>query len=346
MRVADHGVGAHADQAVDKVQARLEHLFEEQHIAFDLRGQRDHAAHLVGGELRPGAVADHRHRAVVVAQHAALLLLRQIDVVLVQLDLDAQGGEHAPAHPVGVQVRALDLDLTAGGCRQRQVGGRFDVVVADLVRRAVQRGHAVDVELVGADAGDLGAHGVEHIGQILHMRLTGGIADDGVAFADDGGHQDVFGAGDGRFVKEQVGALQATGHGEVVAVVQLDAGAQLLQAVEMRVQAAAADYVAAGRVQLGLADAVQHGCHAQDGGAHLVAQLTADHMGVDAGHVHADALAAALDLAAQGDDDVQHVAHIDDVGHVVQHHLLVGQQAGRDHRQDGVLVAGGTHRAA
>jgi hypothetical protein len=53
----------------------------------------------------------------------------------------------------------------------------------------------------------LRAHGIEHVGQVLHMRLAGGVADDGVALAHHGGHQDVLGAGDRGLVKEQVGAV-------------------------------------------------------------------------------------------------------------------------------------------
>ena len=39
------------------------------------------------------------------------------------------------------------------------------------------------------------------------------------------------------------------------------------------------------------------------------------------------------------DDEFQHVAHVDDVGHVVEDDFLVRQDAGRNHGQDGVFVA-------
>ena len=60
----------------------------------------------------------------------------------------------------------------------------------------------------------------------------------------------------------------------------------------------------------------------------------------------ADPLAAALHLAADFGDQFQHVAHVDDVGHIFEHHLLIGQDAGRDHRQYRVLVARCSHGAA
>ena len=85
-------------------------------------------------------------------------------MVFVQLDLDAQRLKNAVAHPVGMQVGALDLDLTTGSRSQSQIGRRLDMVVADVVRGAVQGRYTFDAKLVGANAADFGAHGVEHMG--------------------------------------------------------------------------------------------------------------------------------------------------------------------------------------
>jgi hypothetical protein len=127
------------------------------------------------------------------------------------------------------------------------------------------------------------------------MRLAGGVAHEGLALAHHGGHQDVLGAGDRGFVKEHLGTGSGPLHRKVVAAVEADGGAQLLQAIEMRVQPAAADHVAAGRKTACLAGAVQQRRHTQDGGAHLVAQGAADLTGIDTGHLDADTLATALD---------------------------------------------------
>lgn len=50
------------------------------------------------------------------------------------------------------------------------------MVVAHRMGGAVQRGHALDGQQVGADAADAGTHGIEHVGQVLHMGLAGGVA--------------------------------------------------------------------------------------------------------------------------------------------------------------------------
>ena len=44
--------------------------------------------------------------------------------------------------------------------------------------------------------------------------------------------------------------------------------------------------------------------------------------------------------------DIEHGAHVENVRHVAQHHLLVREQQCRDHRQSRVFVAGNRHGAA
>ena len=136
------------------------------------------------------------------------------------------------------------------------------------------------------------------------MRLTGRVADQRVAFAHCGGHHDVFGASYRWLVKEHLGASQARGQGEVVTAIDDDGGAQLLQAVEMRVEPSAANHITSGRVELGLAHAVQQRRHTQDGCAHLMAQLAADFAAVQLRRMDADAFSTALHLAPQRSDHV------------------------------------------
>jgi len=178
------------------------------------------------------------------------------------------------------------------------------------------------------------------------VRLAGGVADQGASAAHGGGHEDVLGAGDRGLIKKQLSPGERAGHGEVVGAVDGDFGAELHQSVKVRVQPAAANHIAPRRIQARPAGAVQKARHTQDGSAHLVAKRLADFAGGDAGHMDADALPAALDLAADLDDHVQHVAHIDDVGHVIEDDFSVRQDAGRNHGQDGVFVAGGADGAA
>ena len=91
---------------------------------------------------------------------------------------------------------------------------------------------------------DLGAHGHQAAGQILHVRLAGGVAEHGAALGHDRGHQRVLGAGDARLVEEDVVALELLGL-ELVAVAHHDRGAEMLEREEVGVDPAAADDVAA-----------------------------------------------------------------------------------------------------
>ena len=109
-----------------------------------------------------------------------------------------------------------------------------------------QRAHAVHVHDVRADALDRRAHLVEHAREVLHVRLGGGVADHGRAGRQRGGHQRVLGAHHGRLVHEEVGRAQpAVGRAHADVAVVLDLGAERAEGVEVRVEAAAADDVAA-----------------------------------------------------------------------------------------------------
>ena len=92
--------------------------------------------------------------------------------------------------------------------------------------------------------------------EVLHMRLGGGVAQIRDAVRRDGRDQRVLGRGDAGLVEEDVGAGQARG-AEFQPIGRGDGGAELLERQEMRVEAAPADDVAAGRRQRHLAAAGQ-----------------------------------------------------------------------------------------
>ena len=96
------------------------------------------------------------------------------------------------------------------GCRADEAAN-LDVVRANAELTAVQPVHAVDGQHVRADALDLRAERVEKVAQVLHVRLAGGIADDGRALRQHRGHDGVLGCGDARLVKQDVGPAQAVG---------------------------------------------------------------------------------------------------------------------------------------
>jgi hypothetical protein len=51
-----------------------------------------------------------------------------------------------------------------------------------------------------------------------------------------------------------------------------------------------------------------------------------------------------LDLGTEDDEQLEERAHVADVRHVLEHHVLLGQERRRDDGQCGVLVARGADR--
>ena len=174
--------------------------------------------------------------------------------------------------------------------------------------------------------------------QVLHVRLGSGVADDGVALGQHGGHDGVFGAGDAHLVEQDIGAVQAVAAHLEVVVVELDLGAQCLQRQQVRIDAAPADAVAAGQGHGGAAEAAEHRAGQQHGAADLLEQIGAQ-LG-ELGVLRAKAQRGALvfDGHAHFREQEQHRAHVADARHVVQGDALFAEQHGRQDRQGGVLV--------
>src|SRR5690606_3704848 len=108
-------------------------------------------------------------------------------------------------------VGVLELDPATGGCRRHQVGAGLDAVGHHAVTTAAKALHAVDGDGVGAGAGNLGAHGVEEVGQVDHFRLARGVFQHAAPVGQGSGHHDVLGTGDTDDIEEEVGTTQATG---------------------------------------------------------------------------------------------------------------------------------------
>ena len=98
---------------------------------------------------------------------------------------------------------------------------------------------------------------IEQPREIHHVGLARGVQDRRRSPRESRGHQDVLGRGDARFVEEDDGARQAALRHAEFELRLVDLGAELAQAVEMGVEAAASDAVAAGRVELRAAEAME-----------------------------------------------------------------------------------------
>ncbi len=106
-------------------------------------------------------------------------------------------------------VAAVDVEIAAGDGAGDEEGSGLDAVGIDAVARAVELVHALHGDGGGACAFNLRAHGDEQGGEVGDFGLAGAVFEDGLAFGEDGGHQQVFGAGDGDLFEDDARALEA-----------------------------------------------------------------------------------------------------------------------------------------
>jgi len=205
----------------------------------------------------------------------------------------------------------------------------------------VQRLDPLDRQQVRADAADAASHRVDHAAEVLHVRLAGRVVQERRALGQHRRHDEVLGRGHARLVQQNALRLEALRGLEEIGAAGTDRGPEPPEAVEMGVDAAAPDHVAARRIELGAAAARQQRPGEEDRGADLAAQRFAQVRALDAprADAHSPPLAVQLDLSAQLGEQIDHGAHIRDQRQVAEHHRLGGQQARGQHGQRGVLVA-------
>ena len=207
----------------------------------------------------------------------------------------------------------------------------------------MQTFYAVDGQGIGARALDLGAQRVEEVGQIDHLRLTGGVFDHGATVSQGGGHHQVLGTGHGNHVHQDVGTFQAAvDAGFDVALFDDDLRAHQLQAVDMQVDRAGTDGAAAGQGDVCCTEAGCQRAQGQDGGTHGLHQLVGGDMIVyrtgQYGHVAVD-----LGGGAQHLQQLEGGTHVFQARYVGELNLFVTQQGGKQDGQGGILGAGDGH---
>ncbi len=250
--------------------------------------------------------------------------------------LDQYGFQQA-----GVSVAAGDL-ATGDRCTHQE-GPGLDAIRLHAVAATVQTLDAVDGQGVGARALDLGAQGVEEVGQVDHFRLARGVFDHGATVGQGGGHHQVLGAGDGDHVHQDVGTLQATvDTGLDVAILDGDLGAHQLQAMDVQVDRTGTDGATARQGDVGRPEAGCQRTQCQDGGAHGLHQLVGGDVVVHGPGQHGH-IAVDLGGGAQHLQQLEGGAHVLEARNVGELHLFIAQQGGEQDRQGGVLGAGDGH---
>ena len=125
----------------------------------------------------------------------------------------------------------------------------------------------------------------------------------------------------------------------------IDGGAHGAERVEVRVEPAAADDVAARRRHVGAAEAGQQRPGEQEGRAYALGQVAIDRGRSHPGGAQADLVVGAVHPHADVLEQAEHGVDVADPRHVRDDHLLLGEERGSQHGQSRVLVASGDDRA-
>jgi len=344
VRVAEDDLGAHVDEFIDEEEAAFEHLLMDEHGTFGLGGDDEQNAQQVGRETRPRGVGDGHGAAVHEGLHLVVLVLGDVDVVANALDGDADASEGLGNDAEVFVADILDGDVAAGHSGHTDEGADFNHVGQDGVVGAMQFGDALDGEQVGTDAGNLGAHCVEHSAELLNVGFASGVIDGGDALGEHSGHDDVGGAGHTGFVEEHVGALQFVGidfiHAILDAVVEF--GTELLNTDEVGVESPTSNLVASRFCHAGFVEAGEERTEGEDaasqGGASLHEFLTAQILHVEVVGLELPGMVAKIhDFHSHPVQETDEVVDVEDVGHIPYDDRLGGEQDGGDDLQRLVL---------
>ncbi len=186
---------------------------------------------------------------------------------------------------------------------------------------------------VGADALDLRAEGDQESAEILDVRLARGVTHHGLALRERRGHDRVLGSHDRGLV--QVDALAAkTVRPHLVRAVQLDLDAELLKRVDVRVEPAAADHVAARRWHRHPPETGEERPGQQERCTDLPAELGVEIGLVDTARIDPDLVRPGpLDVCAEIGQEVDHRLDVADPRNIRQAHLIRSEQARREDRK-------------
>ena len=180
--------------------------------------------------------------------------------------------------------------------------------------------HALDLNDGSAGAGDLGAHLVEHVGEVHDLGLARRVVDNGGALGLDRSHDEVLrGTDAGEFERHRRTGKTLGCVGVNVAVIGVELNAQGAKAQDVHVDLACTEITATGHRDLGTAKAPKQRTH--DGGrcAHLghqvIRRLPGGHgRGIDAQRV-------LIEHVDSGTHALEHLAHhmdVRDIGHVLE----------------------------
>lgn len=260
------------------------------------------------------------------------------------LELQSELGELAQdQRHVRRDVR-LHGDAAAGDTSDGEKGRDLVMIVRHPDAGSRQPVDARDGEARGAAALDVGSHGAEHLAKCLDVWFRGRVHEHRSAVGRCRDHGEGFGRGHRGIVGPDLLTGKPAVAADVVGLGRDEAAPELLQDLEVRIDLAQAKRASLGvGVELELAGAHHDGGKQEHGGANAKRQfrlpvgkgveVVTDGQG-RAAIGPADGRAHALEV-------IENLGDVADVGNVLQRHRLIGEQGRAEHRQDGILVAGG-----
>ena len=207
MGVAENNLCSHVDEAVDKEQTTLEHLLVEQYRATSLCRHHNEYAEQVGRKSGPGCVSQSHDGTVDERVDYIVLLLRNKQVVAIDLNFDPQTTESLGDNTQIAERTVLNTYSSATHGSHSDERTYLNHVRQQTVAGSVQLLDTIDSQQVTTDAADICSHAVEHVAELLYIRFAGCIIDGCSAFSQCSSHNDIGGTGDGCLVKQHVGTL-------------------------------------------------------------------------------------------------------------------------------------------
>ena len=330
MGVAEEEVGAHSRQLVEGEQTQLVEPVVNEGRARGLGGEDGHETHHIARKARP---QPRGH-----AMRRAKLARPDLQLVSVRATVHPELPQHRHYRLEVELGSALDEHVTAGHGAHDREAPRLDEVAGDPMRDAPEFHGAGDAQCRRSDPRHVGAHLREEARQFAHVRLAGGVANLRGAASERRGQQGGLRGGDGGFEHVERRRLQALGRLETARFTRprakrLEGGVVLVQIPPRR-------EVAAGRAQHRLTLAGQQRPEEQHGTAQPGHEIRprlgrCDVLGANAQRGGALPRAVRAQLAEQ----LRHHLDVADPRDILEDALLLGEQAGRDHGQCGILVA-------
>ena len=311
-------VGAHPVQLVDEHEPALEHVLRGDAGPASPGHQRHHLGLEVGGE--PGVGKRHE------VDGERAIRGRDPDGPRVDVDPGAGVSELRQEQVEMLRPGVLDADVS-----ERRGGGDGERPGLDPVRhhRVADRPERVDpLDLHGRGprAIDQGPHLDQHRGQVLDLRLAGGVLDHRGPGGAHRRHEEVLRGAHAREVEPYHGPVQVGRARLEVAVLVGELRPHPLQPLEVQVDVPRPDVAAAGHGHPGPTPPRQQGPEGHDRGAHLSDQLVRRFEAAGLGGVDGDGRSLPRDRGPEVLEDLGHGQAVDDPRGVLDGGGTLGQE--------------------